>query len=149
MLPAVLIPEAANAIDDVAIMLEDGAGNEPANPSRCKRLAKNLLLGTKILLWALPVLLLVLQAVQTPGTPGVTDVEVLVKEIERRGQQILDLKEGHVKEIEHLEQQILNLEDESWADTRRCADEMAMEKRKSLITQHQVSGIQVQQLFFI
>ena len=56
MLPAVLIPEAANAIDDVAILLEDGAGNEPANPSRCERLAKNLLLSMKILLVALPVL---------------------------------------------------------------------------------------------
>ena len=42
-------------------------------------------------------------AVRTVDTPGVTDVEVLVKEIERREQQILDLKEGHVKEIEHLE----------------------------------------------
>jgi hypothetical protein len=169
-MPVALTPADASAIEDVAIMLH-GAGNQPANPSRCERLVKSsmeiLLVGMKILLVALPVLFMIHQAVQTVGTPDVTEVEVLVKEIERREQQILNLKEGlvieierreqqtlnlkegHVKEIEHLEQQTLNLKDESWADARSCADEMAMEKRKSLITQHQVSGIQVLQLFFI
>jgi hypothetical protein len=41
----VLTPEAATAIDDVAILLQEGAGNEPANPSRCERLVKILLVG--------------------------------------------------------------------------------------------------------